>query len=263
VTPSGDVVARVGALRVFARTERGELTEGRYMRKVLVVILLLLVGGVIAADRLGVGRAEDEIAKQVAAQYRLERRPDVTIHGVPFLTQAIGGKYRQIDVMLGEWKQKDVTVRDATLRLSAVRAPLTDVINGNSTQVTVQTATASAVVPFSVVQKYAPKGVQEISAKGSDIQAKVNGSFLGMSVTGDLVASLKATTGGIAVTPQTISSGGAQVPLAAMQQRYTFIVPVRNLLPMGARVSGLEVTPAGLRIAATADNVKLNNLSKL
>ncbi|MCW2900776.1 MAG: hypothetical protein JWO67_3041 [Streptosporangiaceae bacterium] len=232
------------------------------MRKVLVVILVLLVGGVIAADRLGVRRAQDEIAKQVAAQYHLDQKPAVTIHGFPFLTQAIGGDYKQIDVALGQWTQKDVTVHDAKLRLSGVHAALTDVINGNSSQVTVRTATASAVVPYSEVQKYAPKGVRSISAKGSNIQARVTGSFFGIAVSGDLVASLKATPEGIAVTPQTITSGGTQVPAAVMQQHYTFTVPVRNLLPMGARVSNLEVTPAGLRIAATADNVKLENLSK-
>src|ERR1700754_2425310 len=120
------------------------------MRKVLVVILLLLIGGVIAADRLGVRMAEDEIAKQVASQYRLDTRPDVNIHGFPFLTQAVGGTYDRIDVSLGEWTEKGVTVHDATLKLTGVRAPLADVVNGNSAQITVRNATAEAVVPYSV-----------------------------------------------------------------------------------------------------------------
>jgi uncharacterized protein with GYD domain len=232
------------------------------MRKVLVVLLILLVGGVIAADRLGVGMAEDEIAKQVAAQYQLDQRPQVTIHGFPFLTQAIGGTYEKIDVSLGQWTQQGVTVRDAQLRLSGVRAPLSDVINGNSSQVTVRTATASAVVPYTVVQKYAPQGVKGLSAKGSDLQAKVTGAFFGISVSGDLVASIKATSKGIAITPQSIATGGTQVPLAVLQQRYTFTVPTRNLLPLGARVTDIQVLPDGLRIAATADDLKLENLSK-
>ncbi|MBC6457966.1 DUF2993 domain-containing protein [Actinomadura sp. HBU206391] len=232
------------------------------MRKVLVVILLLLIGGVIVADRMGVRRAEDEIAKQVAAQYRLDARPDVTIHGVPFLTQAIGGNYDQIDVKLGEWTEKGVTVHDAALKLSGVQAPLADVVNGNSSQITVRNATASAVVPYSVVQKYAPQGVKGISASGSNLQARVSASYLGIRVEGDLVASLKATSQGIAVTPQSISNGGAKVPLAMLQQQYTFVIPTRSLLPMGARVSDIGVTPQGLRIAATADNVRLENLAK-
>jgi hypothetical protein len=232
------------------------------MRKVLVVILLLLIGGVIAADRLGVRKAEDEIAKQVASQYGLDTRPDVKIHGFPFLTQAIGGTYDQIDVTLGQWTEKGVTVNDAKLKLSGVRAPLADVVNGNSSQITARNATASATVPYAVVQKYAPQGVQGISANGSNLQARVSGSYLGIRVAGNLVASLKATPQGIAVTPQSVSNGGAQVPLAMLQQRYTFVIPARNLLPMGARVSDIEVAPGGLRIAATVDNVRLENLAK-
>jgi hypothetical protein len=232
------------------------------MRKVLVVILLLLIGGVIAADRLGVRKAEDEIAKQVASQYRLDTRPDVTIHGFPFLTQAIGGTYDQIDVTLGEWTEKGVTVHDAALKLSGVQAPLADVVNGNSSQITVRNATASAVVPYAVVQKYAPQGVQGISANGSNLQARVAASYLGIRVNGNLVASLKATSKGIAVTPQSISNGGTQIPLAMLQQRYTFVIPTQNLLPMGARVSDIGVTPEGLRIAATVDNVRLENLAE-
>ncbi|GAA2086317.1 LmeA family phospholipid-binding protein [Actinomadura alba] len=232
------------------------------MRKVLVVILLLLIGGVIVADRLGVRMAEDEIAKQVATQYRLDARPKVDIHGFPFLTQAIGGEYDRIDVTLGNWTEQNVTVNDASLRLTGVQAPLADVVNGNSSQIAVRNATASALVPYSVVQKYAPRDVRDISASGSNLQARVAGSFLGVRVSGDLVASIKATPQGIAVTPQSVSSGSARIPLATLRERYTFVIPSRNLLPMGARLSDIEVTPQGLRVAATVDDVKLENLSK-
>lgn len=233
------------------------------MRKVLVVIAILLIGGVIVADRLGVRMAEDEIAKQVSAQYQLETEPDVTIHGVPFLTQALGGEYGQIDVALGAMTQRGVTVQDTRLELAGVRAPLSDVINGDTSNITARTATVSAVVPYAVLQKYAPQGVTRLSPRGSDLQARVAGSVFGLRMSGSIVASLKATSKGITVTPESISnSSGPQVPLSVLRQRFAFTVPVQNLLPMGARVSELEVTPAGLRIGASVDDVELENLSK-
>jgi DUF2993 family protein len=233
------------------------------MRKVLVVIAILLIGGIIVADRVGVRIAEDEIAKQVAAQYQLDTKPDVTIHGVPFLTQALGGEYDQIDVVLGAWTQKGVTVQDATLELAGLQAPLTDLMNGDTSQVTARTATASAVVPYAVLQKYAPQGVTRLSAKGDGLQAHVASSVFGLRMSGSVVASLKATSKGISVTPESISdSSGPQVPISVLRQRFAFTVPVRNLLPMGARVSKLEVTPDGLRIGASVDDVELENLSK-
>ena len=233
------------------------------MRKVLVVIAILLIGGVIAADRLGVGIAEDEIAKQVAAQYQLDTKPDVTIHGIPFLTQALGGEYDQIDVALGAWTEKGVTIQDAKLELAGVRAPLSDVINGDSSQITVRTATASAVVPYAVLQKYAPQGVTNLSAKGSDLQAHVTTAIFGLQVSGSVVASLKATSKGIVVTPQSISgNSGPQVPVSLLRQRFAFTVPVQNLLPMRARITDVGITPDGLRIAASADDVDMDKLSK-
>ncbi|MGH3388765.1 MAG: LmeA family phospholipid-binding protein [Actinomadura sp.] len=233
------------------------------MRKVLVVIAILLIGGIIVADRLGVRIAEDEIAKQVSAQYQLETEPDVTIHGVPFLTQALGGEYGQIDVALGAMTQRGVTVQDVTLEMRGVRAPLSDVINGNTSTITARTVTASAVVPYAALQKYAPQGVTRLTPRGSDLQARVAGSVFGLRMSGSIVASLKATSRGITVTPESISnSSGPQVPISVLRQRFAFTVPVQNLLPMGARVSELEVTPAGLRIGASVDDVELENLSK-
>jgi hypothetical protein len=42
------------------------------MRKGLVIFLVLVIGLVIAADRIGLVVAQDEIAKNVATQYGLD-----------------------------------------------------------------------------------------------------------------------------------------------------------------------------------------------
>ncbi|WP_255269462.1 LmeA family phospholipid-binding protein [Actinomadura madurae] len=76
------------------------------MRKVLLVLLVLVAVAVVAADRLGVRVAEDKIGEQVAAQYNLRQQPDVTIHGIPFLTQALGGEYKHIEVAIGDWTEQ-------------------------------------------------------------------------------------------------------------------------------------------------------------
>lgn len=233
------------------------------MRKALLVILILLIGGIVAADRIGVRVAQDEIGKQVAAQYDLGKRPDVTIHGFPFLTQAIGGDYDRIELALGDWTQQGVTVRDVKVEMRGVRAPLSDVVSGNSSQFGVRTATASAVVPYSVLKKQAPEQVQGLSARGSDLRIDLAGSLVGIPLRGTAVVSVKPTARGIAVTPVSIGSGGggSLVPIQVLQRQLTWTVPLRNL-PVGSRISKIEVAPQGLRIAATAQNIQLNNLPK-
>ncbi|XVQ11644.1 LmeA family phospholipid-binding protein [Spirillospora sp. CA-255316] len=229
------------------------------MRKVLVVLLILVIGGVVAADRLGVRFAQDEIGRQVAAQYNLRQQPEVKIHGFPFLTQAIGGEYEKIDVSIGDWTQAGVTVRDVKVEMRGVGAPLSDVMAGNSNNVTVRTATASAVVPYEVLQQRAPKEVRKIGPKGDDLQVEMAGAIMGFPVSGTAVVSVKPTRGGIVITPVSAGTGAGQIPLSLLRDQLGWTVPVTNL-PVGSRISQIQPTPEGLRVSATAENLKMSNL---
>ncbi|MEU5876551.1 DUF2993 domain-containing protein [Spirillospora sp. NPDC047279] len=228
------------------------------MRKALLVLLVLLIGGVIAADRLGVRFAEDEIARQVSAQYDLKQEPEVEIHGFPFLTQAIGGEYDKIDVKLGQWTERGVTVGDVTVEMRGVQAPLSEVAAGNSNNITAREATASAVIPYSVIKQQAPKEVTGIAAKGENLQVDLSGSVAGFPLSGSAVVAVKPSAKGIVITP--ISGGLTGLPqLPAVGQLVSWTVPVANL-PVGSRISRIEPTPEGLRVSATAQNVRLNDL---
>jgi hypothetical protein len=232
------------------------------MRKVLLVLLFVLIIGVIAADRVGVAVAQDQIAKQVAAQNDLPREPDVKIHGIPFLTQAVGGEYKKIDVGIGRLTQQGVTLDGVQVELTRVQAPLRDVLNGDASNVVAGTASASAIVPYEAVRQRAPSAVKSISAKGSDLQVSGNLTILGFSGDVTIVAAVRATGQGIAVTPESVRTGnGPAVPLALLRDRFTFTVPVRDL-PLGSRISKIVVTPGGLDITATADNVKLSDVPR-
>ncbi|HEU5156874.1 MAG TPA: DUF2993 domain-containing protein [Streptosporangiaceae bacterium] len=232
------------------------------MRKVLLVLLFVLIIGLIAADRVGVAVAQDQIAKQIASQNNLPQKPHVKIHGIPFLTQALGGDYKKIDVRIGRLTRQGVTLEDVEVELSDVTAPLRDVINGDTPNVVAGTATASAIVPYDAVRRRAPSPVKSISANGSDLQVRGNLSVFGVGSDVTIVAAVRATGRGIAITPQSVRpSGGPAVPLALLRNRFTFTVPVRDL-PLGSRISQVEVTPDGLRIAATADDVKLNDVPR-
>lgn len=232
------------------------------MRKVLLVLLILAAVVLVAADRLGVRVAEDKIGEQVAAQYNLQQQPDVTIHGIPFLTQAIGGEYKHIEVSIGDWTEQGVTVTGVKVDMRGVDAPLSEVRKGSAANITARTATASAIVPYDVIQKEAPKEVKRIGPKGDDLSVDLTGTFLGVRFDGTAVVQVKPTAKGIAVTPVSVGSDGAsQIPLALVKRQLTWVVPVADL-PVGSRISKIEPTPDGLRVAATAENVRLNDLQQ-
>jgi hypothetical protein len=232
------------------------------VRKVLIVIAVLLIGGLIAADRIGVMVAQNEIGRKVAQQNNLPETPKVSIHGFPFLTQAIGGTYDRIDVNVGDYTTpENITVHDLKIQLSGLHASLGDVINNNTSNITADTGTASAIIPFDVIQKRAPSSVKSISASGSDLQVKGTFSVAGFIRTPlTITARLATTAKGIAVTPDTVQGAtGPSIPVGLLQQTLTFVVPVSNL-PIGSRISQIEVTPTGVRVAATANNVHFSEL---
>ncbi|MFC4912866.1 DUF2993 domain-containing protein [Actinomadura gamaensis] len=231
------------------------------MRKFLLVVLVLLVVGLVAADRIGVRVAQNEIGKQVAAQYNLSRQPDVTIHGIPFLTQAVQGNYDQIDVGIGDWTQQGITVHDVKVEMHGVDAPLDQVAAGNADNVTARTATASAVIPFDVIKSRAPKEVKGVRAKGDNLEVDMAGQVLTFNVNGTAELSVKPSRRGIAITPVKVTTSGITVPLDAVRERLTWYVPITDL-PVGSRIRQIQVTDQGLKVSAEADNVKLSNLQQ-
>jgi hypothetical protein len=234
------------------------------MRKLLVVLIFLAVVlaaiGVIA-DPIARNRAEDEIANQVAAQVNdLSQRPEVTIHGFSFLLQALTGEYEEIDVALGRWTDQGITVNDVNVELRGLNAPLSEILKGGGANITAQTATASAVVPYEVIRQRAPREVERISPRGDNLQVDLTGSILGFPLSGTAVLSVKPSSRGISITPVSVgANGGSQIPVVALRQRLSWVVPVTDL-PVGSRISEITPTSGGLRVAATANDVRLNDL---
>lgn len=232
------------------------------MRKFLIVLLVLVVAGLIGADRFGKMRAEAEVARQVAAQYRLPERPSVEIGGFPFLTQAISGTYQRIDVGIGDYTQQGVTVQDVKVRLDDLNAPLSDLLKGDQTNVRARTATASAVIPYGVLQRQvAERGVQKVSRSGGDVLLEGTFTYLGISAPIGVTVSIEPTVQGIVITPRTVQASGVQVPIGLIKRDLTYTVPVTGL-PMGSRITAVEPVDTGLRITGTAQNVDLSGVSQ-
>ncbi len=111
--------------------EHDEKTEwGSCVRK-LVIVVLVVVGLAVAADFGAAAVAEYTLAQQLRERLALPSDPSVRINGVPFLTQALAGRYAAIDIRatgLPVDPLRDVAV-EATLY--DVDAPLPEVISGD------------------------------------------------------------------------------------------------------------------------------------
>ncbi len=117
----------------------GRSSSGRRWRKT-IVFLVILAGILVAADFGLAAFAEHQVSQRAREKLRLGDDPAVTIHGFPFTTQAIRGDYRHITVSAVGIPVGDV-LRELELvaDLRDVRAPLQDVINGNTSAMAIGT----------------------------------------------------------------------------------------------------------------------------
>jgi LmeA-like phospholipid-binding len=216
------------------------------MRKLLILIPLLIVV-LIAIDRAGVLLADREIGTRVQSAYDLPTRPDVSVHGFPFLTQVASGNYQEIDISIKAAKADGVQVRDIHARFTGVHAPLSLLFGQDSAHVTATEATGNAVIPYSQVERRLPGGIT-LSGDGSSLRVK------GKTPLGTIegTARLGVTRSGISVSPEHITVDG--VSAGALATRFTSVIPVGQL-PLHLSVTAVHPGRDGLVIAAAGHHV--------
>jgi hypothetical protein len=232
------------------------------MRKAFVICLILLIvfGGIaLAGDIFGRRVAQNEIAKNVASQYGLDHTPDVSIKGFPFLTQAVDGRYKEIDINVGDLTEQGIRLTGTKVALKGVTAPMSDAMNGDSSKMVADSATSTFTVGYDDVNKSAPNGMK-VSPAGSDLQVRGPYTVLGITQTVTATVSVQPSGRTVRIVPESVKAGGTTVPLGLVRQAFTFTMPVKGL-PVGTRISDVKVEPEGLRVSTNARNVKLDSLN--
>jgi hypothetical protein len=127
--------------------------RGRRWVIALVVLVLLLVG----ADFGAAAFAEHMISQKARTQLQLTDDPSVTIHGFPFLTQALGGDYSHISVSAAGVPVGD-KLQDVALNaeLEDVTAPLSDLTNGNTKAITIGKLTGAVTIKAADLARISP-----------------------------------------------------------------------------------------------------------
>ena len=127
------------------------------MRKLLIGIVIL-AALLVAADRISVAVAENQISDRLASAYGLAGKPGVTITGFPFLTQVVTGDYRQIDVSANQVSADGAVLHHLNVRLTVACTPVSQVLGNGSSMVTADRAAGSAMAGFGAVDRRLPGG---------------------------------------------------------------------------------------------------------
>jgi hypothetical protein len=209
--------------------------------KALLVVVLLLLGLAVAADRVAVGIAEDRVGRELAAKGGLQGAPDVEISGFPFLTQAIAGRYDDVRVSLTAEELGQPAGTEADVVLHGVHVPLSNVLSGSVEEVPVDRIDGTATLSYELLAEQLG-GDSTLGREGDGLRITKTVELLGHTL--PLTATGTVTLDGdeLVVDVERASGAGAEIPGFLVAQ-------VSDLLDLRYAVPPL---PFGLRLTEVA-----------
>lgn len=218
---------------------------------VVLAVVLPLVDRVVAAT-----------AERKASEYLSEpfgHPATVRVHAKPFLTQALRGRYSEVEVLGG---LRVGEINGATLVAHLTNAYLSprELVGGRATELPCERVTGRLVLPYPELARVARIPGLSLAFEGERLLATAALPVPGISqlarVTGEAIVSLTGT-GGVWLQIRGVSVAGITLPGVVLGQ----LLPTLNVpiplppLPYGLRFDDLRPTANGLVVDGSADAV--------
>jgi hypothetical protein len=222
--------------------------------RALLVVVLLLLGLAVVADRVAVGIAEDKVAEQVAAKGGLHGRPTVDITGFPFLTQAVRGRYDDVRIALTADQLGQPAGTRADIALHGVHVPLSSVLSGSVGEVPVDRIDGTATLSYALLSAQLG-GDSTVRAEGDGLRITKTVELLGQTIPLTATGTVALQDNRLVIDVHKAAGAGVDLP-GFLVSRASDLLDLRYdlpALPFGLRLTG--VTPAEdgvhLRLEAT------------
>jgi len=230
------------------------------IRRVVVLLVLFLLVLFVVADRLTEAAAAKALAVKARETGLLSSDPNVEIHGFPFLTQAIRGRYTRIDVTTHGIHRGGLRLDTVTGTFEGVHVGLSAALNGRVMSVPIDHATGRVVVSFVDLDAYLASSHLSVRPDGTNhLTITGTAAVLGASVAVSGPVALAVANGSLTLTPPVDSLRGPAGILPASVARTVatkLTVQVKlNDLPFGLRLQQVQVGPENLTITASAQNI--------
>ena len=221
----------------------------------VVVALLLLV----AADRIGATLAERAVSRDVAAS-GIGGEPAVDIRGVPFLTQALRGRYDEVVVSAKDVPAGEVRFAEFEATLMGLSVPLSQVLSGDVSSAPVELLKARAVVPYDELARRSEAADVRVEPVGDRVRVTGRVEVLGRTLSAATDSTVELEGSDVVVTAETFDLGNEtvnKVITRALEGRFDVRVPLTNL-PYGLAPTAVDVTSEGIAVKASARNTVIS-----
>lgn len=234
----------------------------------LIVAVVVLVGLLVVLDFSAAATAESTISRQMRDRLSLPEDPSVRVNGVSFLTQAVTGRYRSVDVSMDRLPVGSLRSREVTVKLHDLRAPWSE-LSGSAPAPRFRVTDARSVVTIGSgdVMRMVP-GTKELTLATVDADAideivrddgdptlrgmdprnagmiTATTTVRGRSTKVEVLAALLVTTDGlIRIVPRDVRSDDVELSAtetAALTKAFSLVIDPGKL--------PFRVTPTALRV---------------
>jgi len=227
--------------------------------EVVVVLVLLLLLGLAAAlaDRVCAGLAERKASEYLSAPFG--HPPTVRVHGTPFLTQVLRGRYGEIEVSGGGLRIGEMTGATLHAHLFNVVLSPRELLGGRTTSLSCERVDGRIVLPYRELARISRIPGLTLNYENERLVASAAVPVPGVSqlarVSGQ--ARLTVVGGAVWLRVRGLSVAGISLPSLVVRQ----LLPSLNVpiplppLPYGLRLDELRPVAAGLLVCGSAQDV--------
>ena len=210
---------------------------------VLLVIVAVLLGIGLLADRAVEKWAEGYVADQLTEQAGLAGTPDVDVRGFPFLTQALDGTYDDVRISLTADELGQPEGTGADVRLQGVHIPLSNVLSGDVQEVPVDRIDGTATLSYALLSAQLG-GDSTLAQDGDGLRVTKTVEVLGYTLPLTATGTVSLDGDELVVDVEQATGAGVDVPGFLVDQVSDLLdlrYPV-PALPFGLQLT--SVTPA-------------------
>lgn len=224
-----------------------------------VVVLAVLIGLVVGADRLAHRAVQNFVAEQLQSELGLDAAPTVKIGGFGFLNQVIRQRFSTIEIGAGEIDPA------GAIPVSQLKVVVRDVAASDFFQTLVaEELTGTTRLDYAALAELTPA---QLSYAGTDAQGRgrvkveIGRDLFGRKVTATLsgVPELDTAKQTLIVVDPQVTVGGVPVPEAVAKTWFDTIFPPIPIagLPLDLKLSAVSATAEGIDATVTGQRVTL------
>ena len=230
---------------------------------IVIVILLGLILWLILSDKVIARLAERKASEYVEAPLGVPAV--IRLHGTPFLTQAIRGRYTEIQVTSVGLQLGDIAGASLDARLYNAYLPLADLIGRRARELPCEEVVGHVVLPYSELARLAKVPGLDFTFENGHLIASASLPVPGISQLARVSGRAELTVtggGGVWLRVRGVAVAGINLPGLVINQ----LLPALNVpiplppLPYGLRLDSLSPTAEGLIAAGSARAVVFRRL---